>query len=108
MAARLHGRITQWFDDRGYGFITAAGGTKQVFLHISALSARGVRPKPGDAVTFLLDRDAEGRLRAKAVQYAGAAATASTTEPIIMVELSEPADGCTTAAEIGTANLSQV
>ncbi len=33
---------------------------------------------------------------------------ASTSEPIIMVELSEPSDGCTTAAEIGTANLSQV
>lgn len=32
----------------------------------------------------------------------------ATTEPIIAVELSEPADGCTTAAEIGTANLSQV
>ena len=34
--------------------------------------------------------------------------TNATTEPIIMVELSEPADGCTTAAEIGTAFLSQV
>lgn len=33
---------------------------------------------------------------------------ASATEPFIAVELSEPADGCTTAAEIGTANLSQV
>jgi len=72
----------QWLDDRGYGFITAAGGTKQVFLHVSALAARGVRPKPGDAVTFRLDRYAEGRLRAKAVQYAGTAAAASTSEPI--------------------------
>jgi hypothetical protein len=34
--------------------------------------------------------------------------TNATTEPIIMVELSEPSDGCTTAAEIGTAFLSQV
>lgn len=32
----------------------------------------------------------------------------ATTEPMIAVELSEPSDGCTTAAEIGTANLSQV
>lgn len=32
----------------------------------------------------------------------------ATTEPIIAVELSEPADGCTTAAEIGTANLAQI
>jgi uncharacterized membrane protein YsdA (DUF1294 family)/cold shock CspA family protein len=82
MTARLHGRITQWFDDRGYGFITAAGGSKQVFLHISALNARGVRPKPGDRVTFLLDRDAEGRLRAKAVQYVGTAVAASTSQPV--------------------------
>lgn len=32
----------------------------------------------------------------------------ATTEPVIAVELSEAADGCTTAAEIGTSNLSQV
>jgi hypothetical protein len=32
----------------------------------------------------------------------------ATTEPFIAVELSEPADGCATAAEIGTANLSQI
>ena len=32
----------------------------------------------------------------------------ATTEPIILVELSEAADGCTTATEIGTANLAQV
>jgi len=32
----------------------------------------------------------------------------ATTEPFIAVELCEPADGCTTAAEIGTSNLSQV
>jgi hypothetical protein len=32
----------------------------------------------------------------------------ATSEPFIAVELSEPADGCTIAAEIGTANLSQI
>lgn len=70
MAARLHGRITQWFEDRGYGFITASGGSKQVFLHITALSDRGVRPKVGDIVTFFLSHDKQGRPRAMAVERA--------------------------------------
>lgn len=70
MPARVHGRITQWFDDRGYGFITAAGGSKQIFLHVSEFGARGARPKVGDAVTFFPQRDDRGRLRAIAVEFA--------------------------------------
>jgi uncharacterized membrane protein YsdA (DUF1294 family)/cold shock CspA family protein len=73
MHARLHGRITQWFDDRGYGFITASGGSKQVFLHVSALADRSASPRVGDTVTFFLQRDDKGRLRARAVEYANAA-----------------------------------
>jgi uncharacterized membrane protein YsdA (DUF1294 family)/cold shock CspA family protein len=70
MPARLHGRITQWFEDRGHGFITASGGSKQVFLHVSALKDRAAPPRVGDTVTFFLERDAQGRPRARAVQYA--------------------------------------
>lgn len=70
MSARLHGRITQWFEDRGYGFITASGGSKQVFLHITALSDRRISPKVGDAVTFFLSHDERGRPRALSVAYA--------------------------------------
>lgn len=73
--ARYHGRITQWFDDRGYGFITASGGPKQIFAHVSAFTRRGVRPKIGDVVTFMLDRDPQGRLRAMAIQSAGGTAS---------------------------------
>lgn len=68
--------MTQWFDDRGYGFITAAGGSKQLFVHVSAFATRGERPKVGDAVTFFPQRDERGRLRAVAVEFAGRAAPA--------------------------------
>lgn len=77
MAARVHGRVTQWFDDRGYGFITASGGSKQIFLHVSAITSRGVRPKIGDTVTFLTERDDQGRLRALAVHFDGDAGGAA-------------------------------
>lgn len=65
MPARVHGRVTQWFDDRGYGFVTASGGSKQVFLHVSEFNPRGTRPKIGTVVTFFLEHDREGRLRAR-------------------------------------------
>lgn len=91
MATRLHGRITQWFEDRGYGFITASGGTKQVFLHVTALSDRSVKPKVGDAVTFFLTRDRQGRARAESVVYvvreSGAEATGSAAwwVPVVVI-----------------------
>jgi cold shock CspA family protein len=33
---RYQGRIGEWKDDRGFGFITPNGGGPRVFLHISS------------------------------------------------------------------------
>ena len=40
-------------DERGYGFITPEGGGTDVFLHVSALEAAGLRSvSEGDRVSF--------------------------------------------------------
>ena len=38
------GKLIEWKDDRGFGFIKSDDGDKQVFLHISVLNRAGRRP----------------------------------------------------------------
>ncbi|THF65807.1 DUF1294 domain-containing protein [Pseudothauera nasutitermitis] len=68
---RRQGQVSNWNDDRGFGFITPEGGGEQVFAHISAFTDRRFRPEGGEVVSYELVQDAEGRARARAVAYAG-------------------------------------
>lgn len=58
-----HGTLTQWNDDRGFGFITPASGGDRVFVHISAFGGQR-RPVVNDAVTYSTGWDEQGRVRA--------------------------------------------
>ncbi len=64
---RTHGTIRKWNDARGFGFIDAATGGDEVFVHISAFP-RGIRPVVGDTVSFEIAVDGSGRRRATAIQ----------------------------------------
>mgnify|MGYP001614166814 FL=1 len=53
----------KWFNTtKGYGFIAPEGGSKDVFVHITALERAGLRGlNDGQAVTFDVERDRNGR-----------------------------------------------
>ena len=53
----------KWFNaTKGFGFIAPAQGSKDVFVHISALERAGIRQlNDGQAVTFDLESDRQGR-----------------------------------------------
>ena len=53
----------KWFNStKGFGFIAPAHGSKDVFVHISALERAGIRElADGQAVSFDLERDRNGR-----------------------------------------------
>lgn len=53
----------KWFNaTKGFGFIAPEGGQKDVFVHITALERAGIRGlNDGQAVTFDLERDRNGR-----------------------------------------------
>ena len=68
---RLHGTLTSWDDDRGFGFITAARGTDKTFVHIKAFPSRPTRPHLGEALTFEVERAANGKHQATRVHPAG-------------------------------------
>ncbi|MBI3439613.1 MAG: cold-shock protein [Proteobacteria bacterium] len=47
---------------KGFGFIAPEGGSKDVFVHISALERSGLRSlNEGQKVSFDLEKDRQGR-----------------------------------------------
>jgi CspA family cold shock protein len=53
----------KWFNaTKGFGFIEPEGGTRDVFVHVSALERAGITQlTDGQKVTFDLERGRDGR-----------------------------------------------
>lgn len=68
---RQKGRITEWQDERGFGFVTPMAGKDRVFVHIKSFVDRTRRPAANELVTFDLKRDAKGRPQCVNVEYCG-------------------------------------
>jgi uncharacterized membrane protein YsdA (DUF1294 family)/cold shock CspA family protein len=69
---RLAGRIVEWNDARGFGFVVPNGGGERAFVHIRAFERRGGRPFEGAIVSYVVAMDERRRPRAFAVRFAGA------------------------------------
>ena len=73
---RDQGRLVEWFDDKGYGFIQPNDASKdRVFLHIKDFAQRGPRPIEGCALEYVVQLDGHGRYQAKQVTYLKASQT---------------------------------
>jgi cold shock CspA family protein len=93
---RYQGRITEWKDDRGYGFIKPNGGGPNVFLHIKAFNGGLPRPQGGELVTYEVVNDAKRGPRADNVSYVGvrtAPQAAKSRLPLSLVVLALCAGG---------------
>ncbi len=77
---RYQGKLTQWNDDKGFGFITPNGGSERVFVHIKSFQSRHRRPAEDVLLTYELQLDTNGRARAENVAFAGAAKPAATAQ----------------------------
>jgi uncharacterized membrane protein YsdA (DUF1294 family)/cold shock CspA family protein len=75
---RLGGIVTTWNDERGFGFIKPDEGGADLFLHFTAAPRGTTRPYLGQRLTFEVEQDDKGRLRAVNV------------EPTIVSERAEP------------------
>ncbi|MGL6313946.1 DUF1294 domain-containing protein [Vibrio sp. WXL103] len=67
----MQGKVVQWNDNKGYGFIRSLDGETRVFFHISSVQNRGYRPKLKDSVSYDVTRDTKGRFNAKNVVVQG-------------------------------------
>ncbi len=72
------GRIEQWDDGKGYGFVrplesqAADGDAARAFVHIKAIAHAGRRPTDGDLIRYDGERDARGRLNAVNASFVNA------------------------------------
>jgi CspA family cold shock protein len=69
---RVSGTVKFFNGAKGFGFITPDDGSKDVFVHASAVEAAGLRGLvDGEKVTFVLEPDRKGRgMQAGQVQKA--------------------------------------
>ena len=57
---RDQGRLVEWFDDKGFGFIQPNDASKgRVFLHIKDFAQRGPRPIEGCALEYVVQLDGQ-------------------------------------------------
>lgn len=59
---RITGTVKFFNTAKGFGFIAPEDGSKDVFVHVSAVERAGLRTlNEGDRVTFVLEDDRKGR-----------------------------------------------
>lgn len=68
---RYQGKITDWKDDKGFGFVTPNGGGPRVFVHIKSFCNRQRRPIGNELVIYELAADERGRPQAMNVAFVG-------------------------------------
>jgi cold shock protein len=62
LSMRISGTVKFFNGAKGFGFISPADGSKDVFVHATALERAGIRAlNECDKVTFVLEDDRKGR-----------------------------------------------
>ena len=67
---RFQGKITNWNDEKGFGFVEPNGGGTRAFVHIKSFVSRSRRPMEGDAIIYELAQDRKSRFTAQHVKLA--------------------------------------
>lgn len=79
----MRGKIIEWYDDKGYGFITPTTEKLRVFFHISSLQNQNCRPQINDSVSFNISKDQQGRYSAQQINLHGK----NTVKPTLLFSL---------------------
>ena len=67
---RLQGKIINWNDDKGFGFVEPNGGGDRAFVHIKAFKPRSRRPVNGEVIIYELVRENNNRFKATNIKFA--------------------------------------
>jgi uncharacterized membrane protein YsdA (DUF1294 family)/cold shock CspA family protein len=70
MTVRMQGRIIEWNDDKGFGFISQNGTGLHIFAHINSFKNKKIRPLINNMVTYEQSTDSKGRKLAIRIAYA--------------------------------------
>jgi len=67
---KLQGKILNWNDDKGFGFVEPNGGGERAFVHIKAFKLRSRRPVNGEVIIYELVRENNNRYKAENIKFA--------------------------------------
>lgn len=68
---RFQGKLTNWNDDRGFGFVEPNGGGDRAFVHIKSFRKPSRRPINEDLITYELLPQSGGKYKAINVSLVG-------------------------------------
>ncbi|PKH03139.1 DUF1294 domain-containing protein [Psychromonas sp. MB-3u-54] len=66
---KLQGKVTNWNDDKGFGFVEPNGGGVRAFVHIKAFNPSSRRPVNGEIITYELVSENNNRYKAKNIKF---------------------------------------
>lgn len=67
---KYQGKVLNWNDDKGFGFVEPNGGGKRAFVHIKAFKPRSRRPVNGEVIVYELVHENNNRYKAENIQFA--------------------------------------
>ena len=67
---KFQGKLSNWNDDKGFGFVEPNGGGDRAFVHIKSFTRRSRRPVDGDVIVYELVKEAGGKFKAVNVSFA--------------------------------------
>ena len=67
---KFQGKVLNWNDEKGFGFVEPNGGGKRAFVHIKAFKPRSRRPVNGEVILYELIQDNNNRYKAENIQFA--------------------------------------
>jgi len=81
---RYLGRLTDWNDAKGYGFVEPNGGGVRAFVHVKAFDRVSRRPENGDLISYALHRDSRDRFNATSVRFANTQRRVEASKPFAL------------------------
>ncbi|MGH8054296.1 MAG: DUF1294 domain-containing protein [Stenotrophomonas sp.] len=78
---RYQGRLQDWNDDKGFGFVVPNGGGDRAFVHIKAFERTPQRPANGLLISYEQKKDARGRFNATAIRFAATSKVQAAAKP---------------------------
>jgi uncharacterized membrane protein YsdA (DUF1294 family)/cold shock CspA family protein len=67
---KRQGKILNWNDDKGFGFVESNDGGERAFVHIKAFEPRSRRPVNGEVIAYELVRENNNRFKATNIKFA--------------------------------------
>ena len=66
---KFQGKVSNWNDDKGYGFVEPNGGGERSFVHIKSFRSNTRRPVNGDVIVYEQQKDKDGRYKAGNINF---------------------------------------